>query len=482
MRPVTASHSRSIARNTVLQSAGYVAGLGITVGSAALLTRYLGVRAYGTFSLLAVLLVLPVTVLNGSLDTLAVRRLSADDEATAFFRNVLGLKLAAAGAFAVLATAVAAAAPLGSPIRIAAALVGVSIVASGLQGTLLTVEQARQRFRIPVLVDIGGRAFALLAIGVLVIAPRPADPSMRVALVIGAGACASLFWLGVILVRWSRRHALRVAANRRVWRGLARGAGPLALISLLGLVNYRLDVVVLGALAGTRDVGIYAVATRFVDGALPLASFFVAASFPVLSATAAHSPEHRQRQARRAAEFLVLASVPLTVGGCVFAPQLIHIVAGSAYASAALPLRLLLASLPLSYLSTFMVFMLIAADRQRRIVPVVIASIALNLVLNVALIPSYGAVGPAVATLASELMGAIALVVIVRRTLGVQPLPVSVVKVATAGAAMLAAALLLRPLGTPAAAIVSVLVYGAGALSLRIVRPVDVRLFVQGAA
>jgi hypothetical protein len=47
---------------------------------------------------------------------------------------------------------------------------------------------------------------------------------------------------------------------------------------------------------------------------------------------------------------------------------------------------------------------------------------------------------------------------------------------------MLAAALLLRPLGTPAAAIVSVFVYGAGALSLRIVRPVDVRLFVQGAA
>lgn len=482
MRPVNATHSRSIARNTVLQSAGYVVGLGIAVGSAALLTRYLGVRAYGTFSLLGVVLVLPVTVLNGSLDTLAVRRLSADDEAAAFFRNVLGLKLAATSAFAVIATAAAAAAPLGSPIRIAAALVGISIVASGLQGTLLTVEQAQQRFRIPVLVDVGGRAFALLAVGALVIAPRPADPSMRVALVVAAGACASLFWLAVILVRWSRRRALRVAVDGAVWRGLARGAGPLALISLLGLINYRLDIVVLGALAGTRDVGIYAVATRFVDAALPLASFFVAAAFPVLSATAAHSAEHRQRQARRAAEFLVLASMPLAVGGCVFAPQLVHVVAGPAYASASLPLRLLFASLPLSYLSTFLLFMLIAADRQGRVVPLVVASIVLNLVLNVALIPSYGAVGPALATLVSELAGAIALVVIVWRTLGVRPLPVSVVKVVTAGAAMLAAALFLRPLGTPAAAVGSVFVYGVGAISLGIVRAVDVRLFVQGAA
>lgn len=481
MRPVT-SGARSIARNTVLQSAGYAAGLGIAVASAAFLTRYLGVRAYGMFSLLGVALVLPVTVLNGSLDTLAVRQLSAGKDATAFFRNVLGLKLASAVGFAVLATAVALLAPLGSPLRIAAALVGVSVVAAGLQGTLLTVEQAQQRFLIPVLADVGGRACTLVAIAALVIAPRPANTSTRVALVVAAGVFASLFWLAFILVQWRRRSVpLRIAADRKVWRTLVRGGGPLALISLLGLINYRLDVVVLGALAGTRDVGIYAVATRFVDAALPLASFFVAAAFPILSATATHAPEHRQRQARRAAEFLVLASVPLAVGGCVFAPQLVHLVAGSAYASAALPLRLLLVSLPLSYLSTFMLFMLIAADRQRRVMPLVVASIVLNLVLNVALVPSYGAVGPAIATLVSEAVGAIALVAIVRRTLGVQPLPFSIVKVVTAGAAMFAAALLLRPLGTPVAAFASVVVYGAGALSLRLVRRADIRLFVEGA-
>jgi O-antigen/teichoic acid export membrane protein len=475
---VTGSRSRAIARNTSLQTGGHVLGLALTVATAALLTRYLGVEAYGTFSLLAVLLTLPVTVLNGSLDTLAVRRLSVDANARAFFRNLLALKLAVAGAFAGAATAVAFAAPIPGPLQLAVACFGVAVVASAVQGTLLTVEQARLRFGLPVLVDVGGRLFTLLGMALLVLAPHAADADTRVALVVGTSAVATLLWLTFTIARRRRQVPLRLAGDRGAWAGIVRTGAPLALISLLGLVNYRLDLVVLGALSGTHDVGIYAVATRFLDAMLPLAAFFVAAAFPVLSASAGHAVELRQGQARRAAEFLMLASVPIMLGGCVFAPQLVQIVAGSAYADAVTPLRLLLVSLPLSFLSTFLLYLLIAADRQRRVLPLLGASIALNLVLNVALIPRYGAVGPAVATLASELLGAVALVVIVRRTLGVRVLPASLPKTLAAGTAMLAAALLLEPVDAALAAVVSVLVYGAATVSLRVVRPLDVKLLV----
>lgn len=480
MRAVAPSHARAIARNTVLQSLGHVAGLGVAVASAALLTRYLGVRGYGTFSLLAVLLVLPSTVLNGSLDTLVVRHLSAGDGGQAFFRNVLALKIALAGAFALLVGVAAAAAPLGGPIRVALALLGISVVASGVQGTLLTVEQARMRFQLPVMVDVGGRTVTLLAVAALMLAPRPAG-SIRVALVVAAGTAAAILWLALTVVLRRRRVSLCLRRDPDVWRSLLRGAGPLALLSVLGLVNYRLDVVLLGALAGARDVGIYAVATRFVDALLPLASFFVAASFPALSAGASLPRADRQRRARRAAEFLLLSSLPMVVGGCVFAPALVHGVAGPAYADAVLPLRLLLASVPLSYLSTFLVFMLIAADEQRRVMPLMIASIVLNLVLNVALIPRYGYDAPAVATLASELVGAIALVAVVRRALGVIPLAAALLKSPVAAAAMLATAILAHPLGAVPAAAASLAVYGVGVVALRVVRPVDLRLLVEGA-
>src|SRR5204862_5097260 len=89
--------SRAIARNTTLQIGAHALAVLLAVAAEAVMTRYLGVRAYGALSLLTVLLTLPVAAVTGSLDTLAVRRLASDrDENGAFFRNVLGVKVATA--------------------------------------------------------------------------------------------------------------------------------------------------------------------------------------------------------------------------------------------------------------------------------------------------------------------------------------------------------------------------------------------------
>ncbi len=465
--------TRSIARNTSLQTGGHVIGLAVTVGGAAIVTRYLGVRAYGTLSLLAVLLTLPVTVLNGSLDTLAVRHLSAEgDNDGFFFKNVLALKLVVASAFAIAAVAIAWLAPLPAPLRLAVVAFGIALIASGIQGTLLAVEQAQLRFHLPVLVDVGTRFFSLAGFALVALAPHPVDGSTRVALCVGVSALATVLWLSFSIARRHRRLHLGFDRDRPTWSRLVRDGGPLALINLLGLVNYRVDVLVLGALSSMRAVGIYAVSTRFIDAVLPLAAFFVAASFPVLSATAAHSPEQRQNQVQRA------ASVPIMVGGWVFAPRLVQLVAGHQYAQAVLPLRLLLLSLAFSYMSTFLLYLMIAANRQRRIVWLMVASIGLNLVLNAALVPFYSYVAPAVATLVSEIAGTVALLVIVRRTLHVRVRPTPLLKTLGAGAAMSCAGVLLQPVDTLLAMTVSVAVYAVAVFSLRVVRVLDLKLLV----
>ena len=471
--------ARSIARNTSLQTGAHVIGLAVTVGGAAIVTRYLGVRAYGTLSLLAVLLTLPVTVLNGSLDTLAVRHLSAESDTDGFFfKNVLALKLVVAAAFAIAAVAIAWLAPLPAPLRLAVVAFGIALIASGIQGTLLAVEQAQLRFHLPVLVDVGTRFFSLAGFALVALAPHPVDGSTRVALCVGVSALATVLWLSFSIARRHRRLHLGFDRDRPTWSRLVRDGGPLALINLLGLVNYRVDVLVLGALSSMRAVGIYAVSTRFIDAVLPLAAFFVAASFPVLSATAAHSPEQRQNQVQRAAEFLALASVPIMVGGWVFAPRLVQLVAGHQYAQAVLPLRLLLLSLAFSYMSTFLLYLMIAANRQRRIVWLMVASIGLNLILNAALVPFYSYVAPAVATLVSEIAGTVALLVIVRRTLHVRVRPTPLLKTLGAGAAMSCAGVLLQPVDTLLAMTVSVAVYAVAVFSLRVVRVLDLKLLV----
>jgi hypothetical protein len=83
-----------------------------------------------------------------------------------------------------------------------------------------------------------------------------------------------------------------------------------------------------------------------------------------------------------------------------------------------------------------------------------------------------------VATLVSEVLGTAALLVIVRRTLGIHVMPRPVLKTLAAGGAMCAAAVMLQPVDAVLAFGVSAVVYTAAVFALRAVRPLDLKLLV----
>ena len=107
-----------------------------------------------------------------------------------------------------------------------------------------------------------------------------------------------------------------------------------------------------------------------------------------------------------------------------------------------MPLRILVLSLPFTFTGMILSWTLIARGLQHRLIPIVAASLTLNLVLNLALVPTYSYKASAGVTLATEALGAFALVYFVRRWLGVSPSLVSVVKIVASGGVALAAGLL----------------------------------------
>ena len=86
--------------------------------------------------------------------------------------------------------------------------------------------------------------------------------------------------------------------------------------------------------------------------------------------------------------------VPLAAGGLVIAPELARLAGGDEFAAAADPLRLLLCAAVLAYLSGLLGYALIAGGLERATLWLVASPrSSLNLALNVALAPAYGADG-----------------------------------------------------------------------------------------
>ena len=188
-------------------------------------------------------------------------------------------------------------------------------------------------------------------------------------------------------------------------------------------------------------MGIYGLAYRFMEAALPIGTFITFAIFPLLVREEADR-KRRALQIARATDLLLVASVAITVGTIVLAPDLIRALGGDAYAPSVVPLRILVLSLPFTFVGMIMAWTLIARGLQHRLIPIVAGSLTLNLALNIALVPTYSYKASASATLATEALGSFALVYFVHRWLSVSPALGSVVKIVASGGVALGIGLL----------------------------------------
>lgn len=237
-----------------------------------------------------------------------------------------------------------------------------------------------------------------------------------------------------------RRHLL----TRSGMREMLSGSGTIGLSALVLVVLFRVDVVLLGALKDDEAVADYSVAYRLLETVLFVAYAVKQAVAPVMSSTGSADRVRAGLErglAAAAVVYLPFAAVVLTEPQAV-----LSLVFGADYASSASILRWL-APVPLLFTAAYLgQFALIARDAPRAMLVAAVTATAVNVGMNLALIPVLSGVGAAIATTVSYVVQVVVVTGYLRRSdVGrvrlLRPLYES-----AACAALLAAALLLLPL------------------------------------
>jgi O-antigen/teichoic acid export membrane protein len=108
---------------------------------------------------------------------------------------------------------------------------------------------------------------------------------------------------------------------------------------------------------------------------------------------------------RKALNFVFLAAVPMMIYFMVFARQGIFLLSCENYAGAVRPMQWIMPTLLFIGLSNVLgIQILVPLNREKVVLWSIIAGAAVDVVLNVALIPRYGASGAAAATSVAELV------------------------------------------------------------------------------
>jgi O-antigen/teichoic acid export membrane protein len=183
-----------------------------------------------------------------------------------------------------------------------------------------------------------------------------------------------------------------------------RRALPIGIGLALWVAYFRMDLVLLGSLAGGRETAVYAAPFRVVEAILFLPTPVLTAVFPVLASRSRDDPELRRVFKRTV---LLLTGVGIAAGACLAIDpyRIVQTLFGRWYVKfgSEYVLEILAVSIPLSFAAGPFLTWLVARHRERTYAWIMGWAAAANLVLDAILIPGYGADGAAAATVLVQL-------------------------------------------------------------------------------
>jgi O-antigen/teichoic acid export membrane protein len=398
-------------RGGVLRVVGYLAGVMLSVGSAALLFRHLGVDDSGRYVTALSIVAIVGGISDVGLTAIGVREMSVRDGSAGhdLMRNLIGLRIALTTGGVAIAVVFTALAGYPSVLVAGVAVAGIGLIATNVQATLSTGLLVDLRLGWVTILEFLRQVVSLGAIVLLVAAGAGLVPFLAVPILAG----------GVVLVLTAGLVRGRVPLRPRLdpvqWRPLVREILPFAGATAIGSLYFRVAIIVLSLTASTRETGLYGAAFRVVDVLVVVPQMMVGGALPIFARAARDDRERLGYAVQRTFEVCVLvgglAAVVLLVG----APFVIDVVAGPKFAPAADVLRVQAVTLAAAFAGASWGYALLTLHLYRALLKIAASALAINVGLVLALAPAHGSVGAAFGTLVADLYVAVATGVVLAR-------------------------------------------------------------------
>lgn len=449
-------------RGSALRVGSFAAQLGLSLAAVPLMVRHLGPDDYGRFVTVSSIVYIIAGFTEAGLMYLGVRHYVALEgaERERYMRSLTGLRLVLTVLGVLAAVAFTAITGAESIVVAGTAIVGLGTLLLLVQATYTIPLQAQLRFGTLSWIDLLRQAVLTVFIVAFVVLGTGLVSFFWATVASGVAVLAATLWF----VR-GELSTLLPAFDVQVWRRVAHEVLPYGLAAAVGLVYFRLAVVIMSYVATPFETGIYSTAFRMVEVLTSLPWLAVATGFPIL--VHARGDTARMRFAlQRMFEVAAIAGTGLALAIALGAPFAVAVIAGPGFEPAVPVLRLLGLALVTSFLVATWSFALLSLERFRSLLVANTIGVVVVAAGTFALEPSLGARGAAIATVLGEaVLAAVYVAILANADRDLLPRFGFLWKVVLAAAVGALAVLL--PLPALAEAAIGTVAYGAVLLAVR---------------
>jgi O-antigen/teichoic acid export membrane protein len=200
-----------------------------------------------------------------------------------------------------------------------------------------------------------------------------------------------------------------------IWKDYLARSAPIALGMIFSVLYFRLDIVMLQLMTDEKVVGYYSAAYKLFEMSIVFPTSIMLVLFPTLVAEYHSDYPQFKKSSKKALGlfFLFGGGIALILWG--FPREIITIIFGDEFSPSIAVLKILSGAIFLFFLNYLLANILISSGREKINTWNLLGATVINIMLNMALIPQYGASGAAWSTLFCEAVLVIALGIEVRK-------------------------------------------------------------------
>ena len=399
-------------RGGMLRTLGYVGALLLSLISVPFMTRHLGVADYGHFVTVTSVVFIIGGITEAGLTNLGTREFAVLNpvERDAFLRNLAGLRLSLTAVGVVGATLILLVTGAETVVVQGTLIAGAGLLLSLTQQTYAIPLSARLRLGWITSLELLRQSVLTGATVALVVLGAGLLPFF------GTSIVSAVVVLAVTLMVIRHEAPLKPGVEIATWRRIMRDVLPYAAASAVGLIYFRLAVILMSYVSSDYQTGIYSTAFRVVEAVGVVPWLVVSAGFPILARAAHNDRERLQYALQRLFEVALIAGSGIALLLALTARFTIEVIGGLPEFEDSIPVLQVLAIALISafQVATWSLALLSLREHNSLLVCNAVAAV-IAAAGTVILAGTFDAMGAAVATLAAEAILAVAYLIALRR-------------------------------------------------------------------
>lgn len=401
---------KKIAVNTTSQIVAKGATVVLGFLTISLLTRYLGVAQYGIYNLVFAYLASFGIFADFGLRLTLVRDLSGEQEQSELKSTYFALQVILTLLSTFLALIFLLLFPYSPAIKMAIIVGSLGVGVGYMNGYGASVLQSKMKLDTAAILEIINRVVTVGAIVLFVWL------QLNINAIISTILIGNIVTLVINMYITPEFFRLKHFPRLSLLSGIIKSSFPVGITSLLGVLYFKIDLMMLSIMKTTADVGIYSLSYKIFDNIIMLWLFYMASIYPLMSLAV-------KEKARPKINTLLKGSLVIAVVFSVFtiviswlaAPLVINILGGKNFFASIMPFRILVIALPFVFINDVLYYLLLSLSKIRLITLTLVSALAFNFIVNLLIIPTYGYLGISVSTVITEMITLIGYAIALRK-------------------------------------------------------------------